>query len=124
MLETKITEMLGQLSEKLGVASAKIWEWSMLQVQVEIIQTIMFFLLSIGCTFAVTKYGFWIKKNWDEIYHKDHEGFHVINCCVIAAFVFVMNISVVVEIFDLPMLIINPEYAAFQNIIGELAKLK
>ena len=55
MIENKIAEMLGQLADKLGVASAKIWEWSLLQVKVDIARDIIIILLAILTTVAFAK---------------------------------------------------------------------
>ena len=124
MLEGKVVEMLEKLAQQLGVASAKIWEWSLLQVKVEIIQNIVFFLLSVGLTFAVSKYALWIKKNWDDLYRKDLEPIHIVAVIVLGIFVTIMDIGAIMGMLDLPQLIINPEYAAFKSIVEQLGKLK
>ncbi len=124
MLETKVAEMLDKLSQQLGVASSKIWEWSMLQVKVEIFQNIIGFLLGMGLTFLVVKYAFWIKKNWKDLYNKDYEFWHLLLVVVMGVFVGIFDIYSVYGILELPQLIINPEYSAFQNIMNELGKLK
>jgi len=124
MLETKVAEMLGQLADKLGVASAKIWEWSLLQVKVEIIQNLIMFVLAIGLTFALVRWGFYIKRNWKELDSKNYEISHMLLIGVAVVFVAILDVNSCIGIYQLPQLIINPEYAAFQNIIEQLGQLK
>ena len=65
MIEKQMVEMLNKLAEKLGVASAKIWEWSLLQVKVDIWTTILgfllFFVLTVVFIYFVKK---GLEKKW------------------------------------------------------------
>jgi len=129
MIENKIAEMLGQLADKLGVASAKIWEWSLLQVKVDIVTNIIIAIVAIVASIAsyklVKKYLEWrngkIKdRDWDEI----NDILPSILGVVAVVFLVVFDMFAISGLTDLPKLIINPEYAAFQNIVEQLGSLK
>jgi len=123
MIEAKLTEMLGQLSEKLGIASAKIWEWSLLQVKVDIVTDIILLVLAVVATAGVVKYFAWAHKNWEDI-NSDQEVVHFSAIAILALAVFILDIASIFALFALPKLLINPEYAAFRNIVEQLGSLK
>jgi len=129
MIENKIAEMLGQLADKLGVASAKIWEWSLLQVKVEIIQNIVIAIVAVLLSIVAYK----VVKNWLEWRSKkiksrewdDASDIIPVVLGVIAIVVLsIFDVFALSGLFDLPQLIMNPEYAAFQNIVEQLGSLK
>jgi len=119
MIENKIAEMLGQLADKLGVASAKIWEWSLLQVEVEVVTNIIIILLAILTTVVFIK----LLKKFDKATDLIEEALAV-GLVVSGIAGIVLIIASVFAMFELPKLLINPEYAAFQNIIEQLGSLK
>jgi hypothetical protein len=124
MLENQIAEMLNKLSNKLGIASEKIWEWSLLQVQVEIVQAVVLIVLTM-----ISGYGFyrWFKyayTNWDELYRYNKEFSHITGLSVYGIILAIMIIASCGGLYYLPQLIINPEYSAFQNILEQLAQFK
>lgn len=123
MLESKVAEMLGQLSDKLGVASAKIWEWSLLQVKAEIVTTVITIIAAILCTMLVLWFAWKYLKNTDDM-DGDTENFFDVILFVFVILVVVLDIVAILNSFSLPKLLINPEYAAFQNILEQLGKLK
>ena len=129
MIENKIAEMLGQLADKLGVASAKIWEWSLLQVKVEVVTDIITILVAILASVVFV----WITKKsvkwWRSLGEKDDVNEELVAASVVAFVTFcilllVLDVSAFLRIWDIPELLINPEYAAFQNIVEQLGSLK
>lgn len=127
MLENKVTEMLGQLADKLGVASAKIWEWSLLQVKVDIVTSVLVFMIALAVTtlslVAFKKYARWKKEKIKE--DKWFECFEIdMAVVVIFIVIFVLDIYSGMMLCELPKLLINPEYAAFENIVKQLGSLK
>ena len=127
MLESKIAEMLGQLSEKLGVASAKIWEWALLQVKVEVVTSIIQVILAIGLSFGAYRYYLWLYKNWKELNkwkNMNKQFTHIVLSIVLAGTLIIFDTISIVTLFELPKLLINPEYAAFENIVKQLGNLK
>jgi hypothetical protein len=123
MIETEVVEMLDKLSQQLGVASSKIWEWSILQVKVDLITDIVVILLAIGLTLLFAKYSIRTYKNWDDICYST-QGNIIVALVIFGALLFIFDIFAIISIFELPRLIINPEYSAFQNIMNQLSKLK
>ena len=134
MIENKIAEMLGQLADKLGVASAKIWEWSLLQVKVEIVTDIIYAVLAVVLSILIyrvaKKYNEFLareteKKKENNPYYVDSEfDIVVVAILVGVAIVFLLDLYAISGLLDLPKLLINPEYAAFQNIVEQLGSLK
>jgi len=127
MLETKVTELLGQLADKLGVASAKIWEWSLLQVKVDIYKIFLemglLLVVLVACTLLMRYIFNMMDKNED--YLDTHIGFVVSFAFVILALAgLTLTIICTIDLFSLPQLLFNPEYAAFQNILEQLGRLK
>ena len=123
MLESKVAEMLGQLADKLGVASAKIWEWSLLQVKVDVVTDITTIIAAILCTILAVWCTWKYLKNADDM-DSDTEAFLSIALFVFWVLVVILDIVAILSSFELPKLLINPEYAAFQNIVEQLGKLK
>lgn len=126
MLENKVAELLGQLSDKLGVASARIWEWSLLQVKAEIVISIILAIAAILATIALAKMakgvvGMWKKadKYKDGVETIFTIGFIITSICVIS-----LDFVAFDKFINLPKLLINPEYAAFENIVKQLGSLK
>lgn len=123
MLEQKMTDLLAQLSSKLGVATEKIWEWALLQVKVEIITTIvMSAIIMLACyiTYKVIRR---FRGKW-EGWLCDYEPFSYL---VVLVWFMLLSILVIVSIFDLcqlPQYFINPEYSAFEIIVKNLSKIK
>ena len=120
MLEEKVVDMLDKLAQNSGVASEKIWEWALLQVQVDIVVTLL--VLFIGALLTIVSYVV-IKKaieKWDEMQENNADILVVLLVSITAALLIVGFIF----LFKLPGLILNPEYAAFQNVVGELSKLR
>jgi len=126
MIETKVTELLGQLAEKLGVASAKIWEWSLLQVRVEIVTTIILTIFAILATIALAKVAKAVINMWKKAdkYKDGVETIFTIGFIIAVACVISLDFIAFDKFIALPQLLINPEYTAFQNIVEQLAKLK
>ena len=124
MLEDKTVEMLELLSSKIGVASEKIWEWALIQVKVDIINTFLFLIMSLSLIYPYIKISNFLekkyKKDHDEFYETSHFLITIIGGIVLVCFL----ISSMVLITKLPSLILNPEYAAFQKIIKELSNFK
>ena len=129
MLESKIAEMLGQLSDKLGVASSKIWEWSLLQVKVEVVTNIVIAIVAIVASILsykiVKRYLEWRKvkkkaREWDDT----DDIFPSILGITAIVFLVSFDLYAISGLIDLPKLLINPEYAAFENIVKQLGSLK
>ena len=127
MLENKIAEMLGQLADKLGVASAKIWEWSLLQVKVEVVTDIITILVAILASVVFV----WITKKsvkwWgslDDEFNEELVAASVVAFVIFSILLLALDVSALMRIWDIPELLINPEYAAFQNIVEQLGSLK
>jgi len=124
MLETKMTELLDQLAGKLGVASSKIWEWAMLQVKVDLVVNSLTVILVVIFTTIYVKCLIKALNNWQEIYNNDKENLYgtiltVIGCCLL-----VLDVVALCMAISIPSLLINPEYAAFKNIVEQLDVLK
>jgi len=127
MIENKIAEMLGQLADKLGVASAKIWEWSLLQVKVEVVTDIITILVAILASVVFV----WITKKsvkwWgslDDEFNEELVAASVVAFVIFSILLLALDVSALMRIWDIPELLINPEYAAFQNIVEQLGSLK
>ena len=123
MLEQQVSEMLVKLSDALGVASEKIWEWALLQVKVEIVQGLIIIGVTIALWIAVYAV---IKKAVKEEIEMDFDNdiwpwfVFIIGGIVMS----VLSVVSLVEAATMAEKIINPEYAAFKNIISQLGKLK
>ena len=130
----KLPDLLNKLGNKLGVASAKIWEWSMLDVKVDFWQWIMWMLLwlsltviCIACIKISNKKRIPIieKKPYDRnstendnLKFLDHlRTYSLILIVFFVIFTFVC-VNSVIELY------INPEWYAFQNIMEQLSQLK
>ncbi len=123
MLEQQMVETIQALSEKIGVASEKLWEWALIQVQVSIYQTVGFFVLMMGLNWLFYKVTMIAYKKWNEIY-SDWEFLIVLFVVILGLLVFILNVSLLCEIYNLPQYIMNPEFKAFQIIMNELGKLR
>jgi len=130
----KLPDLLNKLGNKLGVASAKIWEWAMLDVKVDFWQWIMWMLLwlsltviCIACIKISNKKRIPIieKKPYDRnstendnLKFLDHlRTYSLILIVFFVIFTFVC-VNSVIELY------INPEWYAFQNIMEQLSQLK
>ena len=114
MLENKIAEMLGQLADKLGVASAKIWEWSLLQVKVEVVTNIIYAVLAVVLSILIYR----VAKKYNEFLEgetkreKENNPYYVDSKFDIVVFVIVVGVAIVFlldlyaisGLFDLPKL--------------------
>ena len=123
-MEKQIVDMLNKLAEKLGVASAKIWEWSLLQVKVEIIQSIILVAMTVVLIYPYCRWVVYVIKNYDEIDDNNYSIPHMLGLIIVGIALLFMSIGSAVAIYNLPQLIFNPEYSAFQNILDQLAKLR
>jgi len=122
MIEEKAVELMNQLAIKLGVASEKIWEWSLLNVKVEIVEKLIFNLcFMLFCFIEYKIYQKYIKDN--EEFDEDEIGNAI---GVVLAFIFTLigGMVFIANICNLPSLIINPEWSAMQSIISQLSTLK
>ena len=127
MLENKIAEMLGQLADKLGVASAKIWEWSLLQVKVEVVINIITILVAILASVVfiwMTKKSVKWWRSLEDEFNEELVAASVVAFVIFSILLLVLDVSALMRIWDIPELLINPEYAAFQNIVEQLGSLK
>jgi len=126
MLETKVTELLGQLAEKLGVASAKIWEWSLLQVKVEIVTSVILTISAILATIVLAKVARGVITMWKKAdkYKDGVETIFTIGFVIAVICVVSLDFIAFDKFIALPELLINPEYSAFKNIVEQLSKLK
>ena len=117
----KLPELLNKLGNKLGVASAKIWEWAMLDVKVQIFQ-------DIALMFIISLFFFLEYKLLKFIYRKELFDDYEITCIVggiIGVCLSVVGIIAFIScVIELPSLFINPEWNAFQNIMIQLSQLK
>ena len=123
-MEKQIVDMLNKLAEKLGVASAKIWEWSLLQVKVEIIQSIILVAMTVVLIYPYCRWVVYVIKNYDEIDDNNYSIPHMLGLIIVGIALLFMSIGSAVAIYNLPQLIFNPEYSAFQTILDQLAKLR
>ena len=117
----KLPELLNQLGNKLGVASAKIWEWAMLDVKVQIFQDIL--LIFIISLFFFLEYKL-IKFVYKEELFDDYEVTCIVGGIIGVCLSIAGIISLISCVMDLLSLIINPEWNAFQNIMIQLSQLK
>ena len=130
----KLPELLNQLGNKLGVASAKIWEWSMLNVKVEFWQWIMWMLLWLSLTIICIvcikisnkkRISIVEKKPYDRTSTENDnlkflDFLRMYSLILIVAFIIFTFICInsAIELY------INPEWYAFQNIMNQLNNLK
>lgn len=117
MLEKQIVDMLNQLSAKLGVASDKIWEWALLQVKVDLLRDMALGLPLLGVVVLCGFIAYKISK--DEDVKLSDDPF-----CASIGLMGVFIVLSIITLWDVPQYILNPEYAAFKNILGELSQLK
>ena len=130
----KLPELLNKLGNKLGVASAKIWEWAMLDVKVDFWQWIMWMLLWLSsiviciiCIKISNKKRIPIieKKNYDRTFAESDKlkflDFLRIYSLILIVFFVIFTFICVNSIIGLD---INPEWYAFQNIMNQLNNLK
>ena len=117
----KLPELLNKLGNKLGVASVKIWEWAMLDVKVQIFQDILLILI-------ISLFFFLEYKLLKFIYKKELFDDYEITCMVGGIIGVCLSVVCIITfiscITELPSLIINPEWNAFQNIMIQLSQLK
>jgi hypothetical protein len=120
----QLPSLLEKLGNQLGVASAKVWEWSLLNVEVEIVNKLVWIGLTLLIVVGTIIYNKWINKNDIKCSTRDDlTGYGIINLILVALCI-VGVIGSLVYAFQLPSLIINPEWNAFQNIMTEVGKLK
>ena len=116
----KLPDLLNKLGNKLGVASAKIWEWAMLDVKVQIFQDIALILI-------ISLFFFLEYKLLKFIYRKelfdDYEATCIFGGIIGVCLSVVSIITFISCVIELPSLIINPEWNAFQNIMIQLSQL-
>ena len=117
----KLPELLNKLGNKLGVASAKIWEWAMLDVKVQIFQDIL--LIFIISLFFFLEYKL-IKFVYKEELFDDYEVTCIVGGIIGVCLSVVGIMTFISCVTELPSLIINPEWNAFQNIMIQLNQLK
>jgi len=120
----QLPSLLEKLGNQLGVAGAKVWEWSLLNVKVEIVTDLVWIGLTLAFIIGTIIYNKWItKNNFKYSTRDDITGYGVIMIilAVVCAIGFIVSIEYA---FELPSLLINPEWNAFQNIITEVSKLK
>jgi len=117
----KLPELLNKLGNKLGVASVKIWEWAMLDVKVQIFQDVL--LIFIISLFFFLEYKL-IKIVYKKELFDKYEGTCVMGSIIGICLSIAGIIALISCVMDLPSLIINPEWNAFQNIMNQLSNLK
>lgn len=121
----QLPSLLEKLSDQLGVASAKIWEWALLNVYVEVVTDFIVIGLTLILIFGIIIFNKWLNKNNLKCFtdYSDPTGYGVIN--IILGILCVIGIIIsIISIFQLPSLIINPEWNAFQNIMYEVSQLR
>lgn len=117
----KLPELLNKLGDQLGVAGAKVWGWALLNVKATIIQDIIFLLGFI--LFVIIEYiiiQFVIKKDLFD----DCDVLCIFSAVIGVILTIIGAIVFVIVIMELPSLIINPEWHAFQNIMSQVSKIK
>ena len=130
----KLPDLLNKLGNKLGVASAKIWEWSMLDVKVDFWQWIMWMLLWLSLTvICIACIKISNKKRIPIIEKKPYDRNSTENdnlkfldylrtySLILIVFFVVFTFICVNSVIGL---YINPEWYAFQNIMEQLSQLK
>ena len=120
----KLPGLLDKLGQQLGVAGAKVWEWSLLNVKVEIVKDLVWIGLTLAFIIGTIIYNKWINKNNIKCCDRDDITVYgvinlILGCISVCGF-----IGSIIYAFELPSLIINPEWNAFQNVMTEVSKLK
>ena len=121
MLQEQLVENLQQLANTLGIAVNKLMEWGMLQVQVEIYQSILMIVIASLFICFTVKFLCYVLKKWNEICNNDTECFWIGGCSLISLVAIIMLVCGISGIENLIQYIINPEYSAFKIIIEELS---
>jgi len=100
-----------------------------LQVKVEVVTDIITILVAILASVVFV----WITKKsvkwWRSLGDKDEFNEELVAASVVGFVIFsclllILDVSAFLRIWDIPELLINPEYAAFQNIVEQLGSLK
>lgn len=120
----KAVDLIDQLAVKFGVAGSQLWDIMVSQATVQAVTILFYFLIAVVTGMFIPKY--WVKA--DELEANDvtrnsskHIGMVVFTCaliivCVISLLYSVFNIDTVITCFT------NPEYWAFNKIMGSLPK--
>ncbi len=127
MLEQKAVELLDKLAAEVGVASEKVWEWSLLQVQVDIYRAIGVVLFAIAASYVYYKILRHIVSQYDNVsfIHDDILSLQGIVFGMLGGVVVLtLLILAFIDLYSLPKLIINPEYAALERILTLVNNLK
>ena len=116
-LMNELPQLLNQLGEKLGVAGSKIWEWSLLDVKVSLYKESICLLVGLfGILIAcVILYKCYKKTREDGDVFIFAFGLFILLSC---GSLFLGSLFGVIEYS------VNPEWAAFKNIITQLNTLK
>ncbi len=123
-LQGQLSIMLSQLSDTLGVAIPKLWEWALLQVQVETITSILVILFSIVAMISCISYWkFFIRLYRGKELDGDTESLYFVGGGILTIITIIMFILGSRALFKLIGYMVNPEYSAFRLIVEELAKL-
>jgi len=130
----KLPELLNKLGNKLGVASAKIWEWAMLDVKVDFYQWIIWMLLWLSLIAVCVVCIKISNKKRIPIIAKKHYDRNSIEIDDLKFLDFLRNFSLILIVFFIIFtfvcintvigLYVNPEWYAFQNIMEQLSNIK
>ncbi len=116
-MSDQLQKALAELAQKLGTTAEHLWGVLMRQARVEIITDCMAFVGAIILVLIVIRYWFWFRDNHDEI-SDSLEMFSVMGGVVVSLFTLIITVVSIVNLFDLPTLIFNPEYWALSQIRG------
>ena len=113
----EILKRLDALADKLGTTAAYLWAVLIRQAKIEAITDILWIVLVIGIVYGVVRWTINYYTRHDELMDGEpKEGIPLVVAWIIGAICIGFGIAC---LFELPTLILNPEYWALQQILNK-----
>lgn len=115
-IQQEIIDRIDALAAKLGTTAQFVWGVLVKQAKIELIKDIMGLVLSIAVLFAIVKFWVWANKKHEEIIDLNFFVFFGGIIATLGGTVFF--VASVIQSFDIPTLLLNPQYWALQQMFG------
>ena len=112
-MNDELSKALAKLADKLGTTAEHLWQVLIRQARVEVVTDTGFILLT-----AVCLYGLW--RWWKSALKRDPDDGEMIGLVICSICGLVLFIASLVNVYEIPTLIFNPEYWAIQQIFSGL----
>jgi hypothetical protein len=117
---SELDKALATLAAKLGTSVAHLWDVLLRQARVEIVEDLLFMLVATAFIFAWYR---WLRSAMSRLDGRDDcfldlHVYQILPLGIGGVASTVLFVFIVVCLFEIPTLLLNPEYWALQQVLG------